>query len=285
MAAFVPRDACWANGIFPIFIDPGRGRSPPAALSLGRVGFHCSLAGNISSSRMLCLSEACFLFLVLTNTLASIRCAVSLPLLDGPSRSLPLFPPLSRSFFFSSPLSPSVPPSLPLPSQLSSVTLSNETQSSGLTRLLGVAFPGEKDKQEWESEQAEARRRDHRRIGTVSASYGGFVLFASFARSCQFAGRHRLKMSCVGSPPAPNVHRVHSKQLYSAAGHSCREGGNSNPFVSVVAVPSWSLASKITAEVETQSVLPVGGGQAKMCNWVTAKTQKSSPRFLPSVSA
>lgn len=50
--------------------------------------------------------------------------------------------------------------------QLSSVTLSNETQSSGLTRLLGVAFPGEKDKQEWESEQAEARRRDHRRIGT-----------------------------------------------------------------------------------------------------------------------
>uniref|UniRef100_A0A8C4EPV8 threonine--tRNA ligase n=1 Tax=Dicentrarchus labrax TaxID=13489 RepID=A0A8C4EPV8_DICLA len=39
-------------------------------------------------------------------------------------------------------------------------------QSSGLVRLLGVAFPGEKDKQEWEREQEEARRRDHRRIGT-----------------------------------------------------------------------------------------------------------------------
>lgn len=140
-----------------------------------------------------------------------------------PSRSLPLFPPLSRSFFFFPSLS--IPPSLPLPSQLSSVTLSNETQSSGLTRLLGVAFPGEKDKQEWESEQAEARRRDHRRIGTVSASCGGFVLFVLFGRSCQFAGRHRLKMSGVG-PPAPNAHRVHSKQSYSAAGHFCREGGN-----------------------------------------------------------
>lgn len=83
LAAFVLQDSCWEKGIFPIFIDPGRGRSP-AALSPGRVGFHCSLAGNVSSSRMLCLSEACFLFLVLTNTLASIRCAVSLPLLDGP---------------------------------------------------------------------------------------------------------------------------------------------------------------------------------------------------------
>ncbi|XP_041843285.1 threonine--tRNA ligase 1, cytoplasmic isoform X2 [Melanotaenia boesemani] len=50
--------------------------------------------------------------------------------------------------------------------QLSSVTLANQTESLGLTRLLGVVFPGEKDKEEWESEQAEARRRDHRRIGT-----------------------------------------------------------------------------------------------------------------------
>uniref|UniRef100_A0A8C2XD60 threonine--tRNA ligase n=1 Tax=Cyclopterus lumpus TaxID=8103 RepID=A0A8C2XD60_CYCLU len=40
------------------------------------------------------------------------------------------------------------------------------TESSGLMRLLGVAFPGEKDKEEWEREQEEARRRDHRRIGT-----------------------------------------------------------------------------------------------------------------------
>ncbi|TKS82121.1 Threonine--tRNA ligase, cytoplasmic [Collichthys lucidus] len=50
--------------------------------------------------------------------------------------------------------------------QLSSVTLANQTESTGLKRLLGVAFPGEKDKQEWEREQDEARRRDHRRIGT-----------------------------------------------------------------------------------------------------------------------
>uniref|UniRef100_A0A8C2XL83 threonine--tRNA ligase n=1 Tax=Cyclopterus lumpus TaxID=8103 RepID=A0A8C2XL83_CYCLU len=49
---------------------------------------------------------------------------------------------------------------------LSPVTLPNQTESSGLMRLLGVAFPGEKDKEEWEREQEEARRRDHRRIGT-----------------------------------------------------------------------------------------------------------------------
>uniref|UniRef100_A0AAQ5YVW9 threonine--tRNA ligase n=1 Tax=Amphiprion ocellaris TaxID=80972 RepID=A0AAQ5YVW9_AMPOC len=49
--------------------------------------------------------------------------------------------------------------------QLSSVTLSNQTAPSGLTRLSGVAFPGEKEVQEWEKEQEEARRRDHRRIG------------------------------------------------------------------------------------------------------------------------
>uniref|UniRef100_A0A672YF90 threonine--tRNA ligase n=1 Tax=Sphaeramia orbicularis TaxID=375764 RepID=A0A672YF90_9TELE len=34
-----------------------------------------------------------------------------------------------------------------------------------LMRLLGVAFPGGKEKEEWEREQEEARRRDHRRIG------------------------------------------------------------------------------------------------------------------------
>uniref|UniRef100_A0A8C4EQE9 threonine--tRNA ligase n=1 Tax=Dicentrarchus labrax TaxID=13489 RepID=A0A8C4EQE9_DICLA len=50
--------------------------------------------------------------------------------------------------------------------KLSTVNLANQTESSGLVRLLGVAFPGEKDKQEWEREQEEARRRDHRRIGT-----------------------------------------------------------------------------------------------------------------------
>uniref|UniRef100_A0A674MIE5 threonine--tRNA ligase n=1 Tax=Takifugu rubripes TaxID=31033 RepID=A0A674MIE5_TAKRU len=46
------------------------------------------------------------------------------------------------------------------------VTLANETEPSALMRLRGVSFPGEKDKQEWEREQEEARRRDHRRIGT-----------------------------------------------------------------------------------------------------------------------
>ncbi|KAM8870796.1 threonine--tRNA ligase 1, cytoplasmic-like isoform 5-T5 [Spinachia spinachia] len=50
--------------------------------------------------------------------------------------------------------------------QLSPVTLANQTEGSGLMRLLGVAFPGEKDKEQWEREQEEARRRDHRRIGT-----------------------------------------------------------------------------------------------------------------------
>uniref|UniRef100_A0A7N6AFQ8 threonine--tRNA ligase n=1 Tax=Anabas testudineus TaxID=64144 RepID=A0A7N6AFQ8_ANATE len=56
--------------------------------------------------------------------------------------------------------------SLSVTPQLSSVTLANHTESSGLMRLLGVAFPGEKDKDEWEKEQEAARRRDHRRIGT-----------------------------------------------------------------------------------------------------------------------
>ncbi|XP_068178919.1 threonine--tRNA ligase 1, cytoplasmic-like isoform X4 [Antennarius striatus] len=50
--------------------------------------------------------------------------------------------------------------------QKSSVTLANQKESSGLTRLIGVAFPGEKEKQEWEKERKEASGRDHRRIGT-----------------------------------------------------------------------------------------------------------------------
>ncbi|RVE62847.1 hypothetical protein OJAV_G00160150 [Oryzias javanicus] len=50
--------------------------------------------------------------------------------------------------------------------QLSSVTLADQTEPSVLRRLLGVAFPGEKEMEEWEREQEEARRRDHRRIGT-----------------------------------------------------------------------------------------------------------------------
>uniref|UniRef100_A0A8C5EJU6 threonine--tRNA ligase n=1 Tax=Gouania willdenowi TaxID=441366 RepID=A0A8C5EJU6_GOUWI len=48
----------------------------------------------------------------------------------------------------------------------SSLKLANNTHSPNLMRMLGVAFPGEKHKEEWEKEQAELRRRDHRRIGT-----------------------------------------------------------------------------------------------------------------------
>ncbi|XP_029359445.1 threonine--tRNA ligase, cytoplasmic isoform X2 [Echeneis naucrates] len=50
--------------------------------------------------------------------------------------------------------------------QLSPVTLANQTDTSTLMRLFGVAFPAEKEKNEWERELEEARRRDHRRIGT-----------------------------------------------------------------------------------------------------------------------
>ncbi|XP_071751833.1 threonine--tRNA ligase 1, cytoplasmic [Centroberyx gerrardi] len=49
--------------------------------------------------------------------------------------------------------------------QVSPVALANQAESSGVMRLLGVAFPGEKDREEWEREQEEARKRDHRRIG------------------------------------------------------------------------------------------------------------------------
>ncbi|XP_077431249.1 threonine--tRNA ligase 1, cytoplasmic isoform X2 [Vanacampus margaritifer] len=51
--------------------------------------------------------------------------------------------------------------------QLSSVTLADQSELPGLMRLFGVAFPGEKEKYEWEREQEEAGRRDHRRIGTA----------------------------------------------------------------------------------------------------------------------
>ncbi|XP_077576328.1 threonine--tRNA ligase 1, cytoplasmic [Stigmatopora nigra] len=50
--------------------------------------------------------------------------------------------------------------------QLSTLTLADQSECPGLMRLFGVAFPSEKDKDEWEKEQEEARRRDHRRIGT-----------------------------------------------------------------------------------------------------------------------
>lgn len=101
---------------------------------------------------MLCLSEARFLFWALTNTRPSVRRAVALITFS--------FARLCSPIIFS-------PLFISVPFQLSSVTLANQTESSGLTRLLGVAFPGAKEKEEWEREQEEARRRDHRRIGTV----------------------------------------------------------------------------------------------------------------------
>lgn len=165
------------------------------------MGFRCWLDGNISSSRMLCLSEACFLLLVLTNTLASID--VLSAFLFWMAFILPPSFSSTQSLIF-------LPSSLHPSSQLSSLTLSNETQSSGLTRLLGVAFPGEKEKQCWENEQEEARRRDHRRIGTVSGrceldavckKFKGFVVFAFFGHSHQFAASHWPEMTLTGQCP------------------------------------------------------------------------------------
>ncbi|XP_010883111.1 threonine--tRNA ligase 1, cytoplasmic isoform X2 [Esox lucius] len=49
--------------------------------------------------------------------------------------------------------------------QASPVTLSSTVGSSHVMRVMGVAFPGEREKEEWEREQEEARKRDHRRIG------------------------------------------------------------------------------------------------------------------------
>ncbi|KAK2903510.1 hypothetical protein Q8A67_008223 [Cirrhinus molitorella] len=49
--------------------------------------------------------------------------------------------------------------------QVSPVTLSGSTEASGILRMIGVAFPGEKEREEWEREQEAAKKRDHRRIG------------------------------------------------------------------------------------------------------------------------
>uniref|UniRef100_A0A8B9KSR9 threonine--tRNA ligase n=1 Tax=Astyanax mexicanus TaxID=7994 RepID=A0A8B9KSR9_ASTMX len=40
-----------------------------------------------------------------------------------------------------------------------------QVKASGVMRMIGVSFPGEKEKEQWVQEQEEARRRDHRRIG------------------------------------------------------------------------------------------------------------------------
>uniref|UniRef100_A0A8C5FFG6 threonine--tRNA ligase n=1 Tax=Gadus morhua TaxID=8049 RepID=A0A8C5FFG6_GADMO len=45
------------------------------------------------------------------------------------------------------------------------LNINNLFSYSGVMRLLGVAFPGEKEREAWEREQEESRKRDHRRIG------------------------------------------------------------------------------------------------------------------------
>lgn len=49
--------------------------------------------------------------------------------------------------------------------QVSPVTLSGSSEASGILRMIGVSFPSEREREQWEKEQEEARRRDHRRIG------------------------------------------------------------------------------------------------------------------------
>uniref|UniRef100_A0A674CF71 threonine--tRNA ligase n=1 Tax=Salmo trutta TaxID=8032 RepID=A0A674CF71_SALTR len=49
--------------------------------------------------------------------------------------------------------------------QVSPVTLTNPVGTSGVMRVIGVAFPGQREREEWEREQEETRKRDHRRIG------------------------------------------------------------------------------------------------------------------------
>uniref|UniRef100_A0AAY4AIN7 threonine--tRNA ligase n=1 Tax=Denticeps clupeoides TaxID=299321 RepID=A0AAY4AIN7_9TELE len=45
------------------------------------------------------------------------------------------------------------------------ITLSGSVEATDVVRVIGVSFPGEKEREEWEREQEEARKRDHRRIG------------------------------------------------------------------------------------------------------------------------
>lgn len=51
--------------------------------------------------------------------------------------------------------------------QVSPVTLSSNTGAAGVQRMMGVSFPGERERERWEHEQEEAKKRDHRRIGKV----------------------------------------------------------------------------------------------------------------------
>ncbi|KAJ8378617.1 hypothetical protein AAFF_G00238290 [Aldrovandia affinis] len=49
--------------------------------------------------------------------------------------------------------------------KVSAVKMEVEERDAGVHRVLGVCFPGEREREEWEREKEEARRRDHRRIG------------------------------------------------------------------------------------------------------------------------
>ncbi|KAF4087473.1 hypothetical protein AMELA_G00071140 [Ameiurus melas] len=49
--------------------------------------------------------------------------------------------------------------------QVSPVTLSSGPDAAGVQRIMGVSFPGERERERWEHEQEEAKKRDHRRIG------------------------------------------------------------------------------------------------------------------------
>lgn len=50
------------------------------------------------------------------------------------------------------------------------MTLSSNPDTAGLQRIMGVSFPGERERKHWEHEQEEAKKRDHRRIGKVRSS-------------------------------------------------------------------------------------------------------------------
>lgn len=102
----------------------------------------------------LCFSLICLLLLLFKLILFSYLAAHLFS--SAPHHSPP--------FFFSQSLSLSLYP------QVSPVTLAGADDSCGVVRVMGVAFPGQKEMDEWEKEQEEARRRDHRRIGKVGRS-------------------------------------------------------------------------------------------------------------------
>lgn len=145
-------DTEWENGSVLIFIDPAGGGEVPI-LGCYWAEWDSMAARPGLSAAGCCVCErpvSCSLALQ-THWHHQTRC--------------------NHPFFWPTPIIPIIPSlchhSLCGTSQLSPVAPANETEPSALMRLRGVAFPGEKDRQEWEREQEEARRRDHRRIGTV----------------------------------------------------------------------------------------------------------------------